>query len=218
MSDDERMEQLLREMAGGYHAPPPTPRDAIWARLVDARRARAERTGSPRRVVPIPVWRVAAAIAAVLVVGIAIGRFTAPEGTGSGPVVAASGDAVGLTPESQVAYRVVASEHLANVETFLMLFRTAARTGRLHEGDYVRSARGLLLQTRLLRDSPITADLALSTLLDDVELVLAQIASFTTDDADDLEFINQGIEQRGVLLKLRSAIPAGPARVAAQGA
>ncbi len=214
--NEEQMEQALREMAAGYHAPPETPREEMWARIEVERRGEATRRRKAA-VIHFPVWRVAAAAAAVLVAGVAIGRFSAPGGEHVEMVVGGTPD-VELASESQVAYRVVASEHLSNVETFLTVFRAEAGTGRLTEADYLPPARRLLFQTRILQDSPIARDLALKTLLDDVELILAQIAQFSDDRPGDLEFIDQGIEQRGVLLKLRSAIPAGPPQVSAQGA
>lgn len=218
--NEEQMEQVIREAASEYHRPPETPRDEMWARIQAERQdgRAAQRLGT--WVVHFPIWRVAAAIAAVLVVGVAIGRFTAPATpAGEGAQLATNGTpSVELASESQVAYRVVASEHLSNVEMFLTGFRAEARSGELNEAEYLRPARNLLFQTRMLQDSPIARDLALKTLLDDVELVLAQIAQYSDDRAGDLEFIDQGIEQRGVMLKLRSAVPAGPPRVSAQGA
>lgn len=214
--NEEQMEQALREMAAAYHAPPETPKDEMWTRIEAARRGEAGRRRTTT-VLHFPVWRVAAAAAAVLVAGVAIGRFSAPDGD-TVQVVTTGPPAVELAAESQVAFRVAASEHLNDVETFLTVFRAEARLGPVSEADYLRPARHLLFQTRMLQDSPIARDLALKTLLDDVELVLAQIAQYSDDRAGDLEFIDQGIEQRGVMLKLRSAIPAGPPQVSAQGA
>lgn len=214
------MEQLIREAAREYHRPPQTPRDAMWARIQAERQdgRSAGRLGT--RVIHSPIWRVAAAIAAVLVVGVTIGRSTAPVTPAGQDARLATNDtpAFELASESQVAFRVAASEHLSRVEMFLTFFRAEARSGDLREIDYLRPARNLLFQTRMLQDSPIARDLALKTLLDDLELVLVQIAQFSDDRAGDLEFIDQGMEQRGVLLRLRSAIPAGPRQVSAQGA
>ncbi len=132
------------------------------------------------------------------------------------PEAASNGGVTG--PVSTVAHQVAAAEHLRRVETFLTVFRAEARAGRVRGDDYVVPARSLLTSTRLLRDTPATDDLTLRALLDDLEIVLAQIAQYTGDRADELAFIDQGIEQRSVLLKLRATSAADARQVASQGA
>ena len=79
-------------------------------------------------------------------------------------------------------------------------------------------ARGLLENTRLLMDSPVGRDQRFAVLLDDVEVVLAQIASYGgSRDASDLPLIEQAIEQRGLLAQLRAAAPATYQVARAQG-
>ena len=67
-----------------------------------------------------------AAVAALLVVGIAIGRWTAP-GTASNEVTAMA-DAADDT-DARV-FRVAAVDHLGQLDTFLSLFRADASIGR----------------------------------------------------------------------------------------
>lgn len=225
---EEQMERILRDAAAAYNPPPETPAEAMWARIEAERGSGREAEGRQRerravgRPTRFPAWQVAAAIAAVLVVGIVIGRFTAPNGA---PQAGTEAAATGLTPDvsptapvNSVAYQVAASEHLRRVETFLTVFRADARAGRLRGDEHVGPARSLLLSTRLLRDTPATEDLTLRTLLEDLEVVLAQIAQYTGDRDDELGFIDQGIEQRSVLLKLRSANAGGARQAASQGA
>src|SRR6266699_5753700 len=62
-------------------------------------------------------------------------------------------------------------------------------------------------------------DARLKGLLEDLELVLAQIAQLpASGDREDVQSINQGLDQRSVLLRLRTANPAGPGPVRTQGA
>jgi hypothetical protein len=125
-----------------------------------------------------------------------------------------------LVPGMPVAYRRAADEHLGRVETFLTVFRGEVQAGRVGEADFELPARQLLRRTRLLRSSPAAGDdVMLRALLDDVEFVLLQIASFAqVGDERELGFVQQGMDQRSVLLRLRSAVPSGPARTASGGA
>src|SRR5438034_1004688 len=80
------------------------------------------------------------------------------------------------------------------------------------------SARDLLATTRLMLDSPAGKDARLKGLLEDLELVLAQIAQLPASaDREDVQSINQGLDQRSVLLRLRTANPAGTGPVRTQG-
>lgn len=206
--NEERMDATIRRLAEDYNRPPETPREEMWRRI---EAARVLSRGRPRRVV-VRWTRWGVGIAALLALGIGLGRMSVTPPS-AGPEVAVSEE------EGTFAYRLLAAEHLGQVETFLTAFRSDVRTGRVgaEAEDLALMARGLLAVTRLLRDSPAAEDVAIRQLLDDLELVLIQIAQYAVDRRDDeLEFIDQGIQQRGVLLKLRSAM-AGPAALATEG-
>lgn len=121
---DERIGELLRRHAGLYHDPPATPREAMWARI-EAARGKAEEGGG--RVIPlVPRWWLGAlAIAAVLALGVALGRISMRQeterGGGGGPAVAEA--PVSREPESGTGRPVetpeveeVAPAELAGVE------------------------------------------------------------------------------------------------------
>jgi hypothetical protein len=159
-----------------------------------------------------PWLRWSVGIAAVLALGIGIGRWTAKL-SGPGPVTAIGGGDQGL-----LAYRVAAAQYLTRTEVLLTGFRSEARSGR-PDAQFARQARDLLGTTRLMLDSPAAQDGRLKGLLEDLELVLAQIAQLSPHgDNEDVQLINQGLEQRSVLLRLRTANPAGPGPVRTQGA
>jgi hypothetical protein len=207
MSTDDRFERLLHDAARDYHRPPATPREDIWRRILAARAARR------RRVIALRPWvRWGVGIAAVLTLGIAIGRWTARS------PATAPGVALGGPERSGLAYRVAAAQYLTRTETLLTGFRAETRAGGA-AAQFSAQARDLLTTTRLMLDSPAAGDPRLKSLLEDLELVLAQIAQLSTrGEREDAQLVNQGLDQRSVLLRLRTAIPAGPGPVRTQGA
>lgn len=214
MSDD-RFEDFLRRAAPGYRRPPQTPREAMWARIVAERAERKlERARQPSAGQLWVRWGLAAA--AVLAVGIGIGRAIGPR-PGPGPSgMRPTGAPAPAGEQVPAAFRIAALDHLRHVETFLTVFQSEARQGSVEQMPGL--ARSLLENTRLLMDSPVGHDAWMAALLDDVEVVLAQIASYGGGrDRGELELIERGIEQRGLLLKLHSAVPSEYGVASAQG-
>jgi len=205
MTDDDRLDSKIRQLAGEVHLPPPTPREEIWER-VQARRA-ARHLEPARRFAGRARWIVwATSAAAMLALGIALGRLSQQP---DAPSTAALPTPTNEVEPRSAAYRLATAEHLSSVETFLTVFSSEAPTGALGSDDLEQSARQLLRRTRTLRQSPaIAGDVALETLLDDVEFVLLQIAAFArVGDGEELHFVEQGINERSVMLRLRSAVP-----------
>jgi hypothetical protein len=111
---------------------------------------------------------------------------------------------------------LAAAEHLGQSEAFLTLFRASVRPGR-DERLASATARELLATNRLLLDSPAVQDRKTRLLLEDLELVLAEIAQLAPEPrARDLKLIQEGLERDGMLPRLRTAVPAGPTQT--QGA
>lgn len=208
MSDD-RFEEFLRNAVHHYHVPPEVPREDMWLAIAEARRHEIRR---PRR----PTWQYwGVGVAAALAIGIGIGRMSVSSDEGA--ISTAAAPAAGSV-EIPVAYRVAAAEHLGRVEVFLTGFRADARTGRLVT-EVAPEARDLLATTRLLMDSPLSDDLVLQGLLEDVELVLIQIAHYEgRPERGELNLIDESIDQRSVLFRLHSATDADAAGMPYQGA
>jgi hypothetical protein len=203
---DERFDAFLQDVARGYNTPPATPRDEMWTAIVAARRSRSVELKARRRWVG---WSVG--IAAVLALGVAIGRMTVPTVRGN-PQVVTSGVA-----GPAATYQAVAGEHLGRVETLLAVFRAEAGSGR-SDLDMSTTARGLLTTNRLLMDSPVADEPRMRRLLEDLDMVLAQIAQLSAERGmDPTDLIVRAMEDNGVLLRLRSAAPAGR-MLGAQGA
>ncbi|MDP3909939.1 MAG: hypothetical protein Q8Q14_06075 [Gemmatimonadales bacterium] len=206
--EDPRFEQWLKDAAQSYHAPRPTPRDELWARIAERR----------RRSVPVlalrPWARWALAAAAMLVLGIGIGRWSAGGGDGASP----NGTAVANdTTNRDLLYHVAATQYLSRTEAFLTGFRADLRDGQVSP-RFTGQARDLLSTTRLMLDSPAADDARLRLLLQDLELVLVQISQLQSNGVSDADLITQRMDRSNVLPKLRSAIPAGPVPVRFEGA
>lgn len=206
---DDRFDDLLREAAQEYNSPPQTPREAMWSRIVAARAEieKAEKAAkAERRFHPLAL---AAGIAAVLGLGIALGRLSSDR-NGAAPAVMPAPIAIQPAPgTSNTAYQVATTEHLSQSEAFLTLFRASLRPGG-NQQLASATARQLLATNRLLLDSPAATDVRTRALLQDLELVLAEIAQLSPQPRSrDLELISEGLEQGGVLSRLRTAVPAG---------
>ncbi len=215
---DDRFDDQLRDSAREYNTPPVTPREEMWAAI---QAKKAERAGGkegtreggnvpafPRsRVLPyrrLLLWP--AGIAALLALGIGLGRLSAPEPGPTAPVLVTSD-----TPPrvSDVAYRIATTEHLGQSEAFLTLFRASVRGGGNQQLGSA-TARQLLATNRLLLDSPAASDARTRLLLQDLELVLAEIAQLSPrPSSPDLDLITEGLERGGVMSRLRTAVPSG---------
>jgi hypothetical protein len=196
----------LQKVARAYHQPPAVPRDEIWHRIQAARRSgnpadptiRPSDRLSVRPTVRPSVWWLG--LAALLAIGVAIGRWTAVA-TGPAPVQVEA-TVTNAKPRGGAAYAVATSEHLSRTETFLTSLRVGDRTPLL-EGQ----ARDLLLTTRLLLDARGVTDPRTRVLLEDLELILVQITQLGDRNGEELDLITDGLEQRQVLPRLRSALP-----------
>jgi hypothetical protein len=219
--NDERMDAAIREQAEAHNLPPEPPRDAMWGRIQAERVVRREHPVEAPGRLRWAVW--AAGIAATLVIGVMVGRLSVRPQMASNPdtaFVLVSDSGTEPLPQVAAAYQVATGEHLSRVETFLTVFAGEVVSGRVGQADLEMPARQLIRRTRLLRQSPAAVDdVVLRALLDDVEFVLLQIASFAqVGDERELGFVEQGMNQRSVLLRLRSATPSQTARVTSGGA
>jgi hypothetical protein len=110
----------------------------------------------------------------------------------------------------EVSYRVAVLQHFAKTEVLLTGFRaqTNGADAKL-DAQFASLSRELLATTRLLL-SRRSDDPNMTRLLQDLELVLMQLSQYADDGRrTDLDAVNQSLEKRNVLPKLRSTIPAG---------
>lgn len=203
--NEQEFEERLRVLAREHNEPPPVPRETMWARIA------SQRAGSSpverRKVIPFPqrpagrllLW--VTGIAALLLLGIGIGRFTTRTEAPTTPSAAAP-------RPPNTALRLATTEHMSRVETFLTAFKAL-------ESDtaFLSQARDLLTSTGLLLDRPGVTEPQTRALLEDLELILIQIVQLGTSRArSDRDLIDDGLQARQVLPRLRREIPAGPPR------
>src|SRR5207247_2040256 len=134
---------LKRRLARATDGPPEAPPEALWHRSAPARAARKRQALVVRSTLR---WGVG--IAAVLALGVAIGRGSARRGESpSSPTVIAGSDQA-----STLAYRVAAAQYLTRTEALLTGFRAEARSPSVPAARFSRQARDLLATTRLMLD------------------------------------------------------------------
>ncbi len=111
--------------------------------------------------------------------------------------------------DANLAYHLVVMQHLAGSEAMITAFRTGAKRGEM-DAQLARWSRELLSTTRLLESSQASDDPVMKRLLGDLDLVISQIVQYTTRGVvndDELDLIEQTINKRGVMTKLRSTNP-----------
>jgi hypothetical protein len=200
---DERLNELLDDARRTWPMPPEPDYAAMWGRIEreafsGVRVEKATRT---------PSWRTfSLGLAATLVIGVGLGRLSMKQAaapTEAAPAVAEAASE-SATPASS-AYDKVASELLGRTVVLLTSLPAEARNS---SGErFSNQATELLTSTRLLLDSPAASDARFKDLLEDLELVLAQIAMLQSGRTrQEIDLITDALEERDVVPRLRSAV------------
>lgn len=192
--DDKQLDRWLHDAAERWRVPVDPPLDEIW----DAVASEA----FPRRARNAPGWgMVGVAAAAALIVGALGGRYsvrtsTAPARAARIPIMTASA--------SEAGDRAM-SELLGRTSVLLAALPSDNGSPSVDPGVTAEGAR-LLTITRLLLDSPTGSDPRLHNLLQDLELVLAQVARLEPEPhRDELHFIQTALDEHDIVPRLRSA-------------
>jgi hypothetical protein len=221
MTDDDRFEELMRDAAHTYRKPPRAALDEMWTAIeaahFESRPAtnRDERTTdiAPAKRFSMPRW---VGIAATLVIGVGIGRASmllnrtsTNTSSSSTPVVATVATVASAATHSADgggSYDTETSKYLGQTAALLIALPSEVRGGRADD-QFVSRANELLSRTRLLIDSPAANDPQMRTLLEDLELVLAQVVRLQNNhNRTELDLINRALEQRDVIPRLRTAV------------
>ncbi len=209
---EDRFEALMRDAARTYRKPPEPDLDRMWVEIeregwgagtqparIEARRFSTRAAG----------WLAAA----TLVIGVGLGRAStslrhdAPAIPAPQPV-ATNGNVGPVRSDTSfdAPYSLETSQYLGQTAALLIALPSEARSG--HPDDkFVGRAAELLTRTRLLLDSPAANDTQMRALLEDLELVLAQVVRLQDGhDRTELDLINRALEQRDVIPRLRTAV------------
>jgi len=204
MTDEPRLEDRLNELLDDakrtWPLPPEPDYQAMWGRI------EREAFAGVRRDARTPSWRVySLGLAAALVMGIGLGRFSMKETT-SVPTTVASAVVTDTAAPLSDAYDKVASELLGRTVVLLTSLPADARNVGAGQ-QFSNQATELLTSTRLLLDSPAASDARFKDLLEDLELVLAQIAMLQSGRTrQDIDLITDALEERDVVPRIRSAV------------
>jgi hypothetical protein len=206
---DEQFDKLMRDAAHTYNRPlEEPPLDEMWRSIDRTLRGThlTTDTNVPRRqFTRVGFGRTWLRVAAALVVGVALGRFSvsilAPSGVTQESQLAATGEPVASVP---IPYRPLTNHYLGQAAALLIALPGELRRGS--DASFVTRADDLLLQTRLLLDSPATSDPGLRMLFEDLEVVLVQVVRLQDRDPTRIDLLNQSLEQRDVIVRLQNAV------------
>ncbi len=203
--DEERFDEVIRDLPGSFNAPPPPPLDEMWSVIEDAHFNAPEAKPTSRGSFFTTPWLAAATLLVGIGIGALLPRVKAPAVTQS-PVAQSTAPARDTSAVAD-AYRDQTHQYLGQAAALLISLptRDASKTA---DSAFANKAADLLVTTRLLIDSPAASrDVKLRSLLEDLELVLVQIARLHGERTrSDLDLIHQAVEQGDVLSRLNSAV------------
>ena len=195
--NEQDFKKLLSQARQTHNVPPEVPSERMWQAVEAGGVKPISRPG-------FQLWKPALAMAAVLVIGIGIGRWSTPETLNT--AVSELSVPEDKTPDRvSELYQVTAFALFDRAEALLTDFRMEGCRAQQMESTS-RWAGNLLTQTRVLQNSPAAENVELANLLTDLELVLAQIITINPDHcAQDVAWLRSGLAQRATVDRMRAA-------------
>ncbi len=208
--DEKRFDEVLRDLPRSFNQPPEPPLDEMWGVIEDAHfnsPVSSSRSGG------MSSWTPWLAAAAALVIGVGIGHYVplgkSMQRNGSAEITVGSTQSLAPGADTSAiaeAYRDQTSDYLGQAAALLISLPAQSAPGK-PDATFAGKAADLLVTTRLLMDSPAAQDPKLRSLLEDLELVLVQIARLRGERSKgDLDLIHQAVEQGDVLSRVNSAV------------
>jgi hypothetical protein len=196
--NDERLDQLIADVQGRFRVPPAAPLDEIWDRISEQRRQDTSSRGGSR----FTMWWRLTGLAAAIGISFTLGRASVarPSGDAGTPAPPSATVAAGEQPVAAAATQLLG-------ETVVLLSALPDERAQPAEDDrFARQAGELLVTTRLLIDSRVAErDPALKSLLQDLELVLAQLARLRNGESRaELDIITDALQQQDIVPRIRS--------------
>ncbi len=197
--DDDALDDAIRMARETYHVPPEPDLDAMWRRIEIRRGARMQRTRDAE--CRARAWGWVAGAAAAVVVAFSLGRWSAAT------TPAAVDDARVIAEQSSripAPVNTVATQLLGQTAELL----TAIPVNGDDPGSdarFAQQASDLLVTTRLLLDARgAQNDPSLRVLLEDLELVLAQVARLHAGESrTERELITEALAQQDLVPRIR---------------
>lgn len=208
--DENRFDEVIHDLPHSFPTPPEPPLDEMWGVIEDAHFNSPASIGRSRGMISRAPWLAAAA---ALVIGVGIGHYlplgkkSATNPTSSSASASSQGLPLGADTSAVAdAYRDQTSHYLGQAAA-LLISLPAKNASSKADASFAGEAADLLVTTRLLMDSPAAQDPKLRSLLEDLELVLVQIARLRGErNKGDLDLIRQAVEQGDVMSRLNSAV------------
>ena len=209
MPDDSKFDEFLRRESNRLMEPVTPPADAIWA-AIEQDVARAIQPPAPvaRGVSRRPLWVVVGlGIAATLVIGVAVGRWSASRETPRAVAVTQPHVSSDDSARASALAEASVAQYLAEAEVFLTSVRADLKAGR-RDTDRAERSRQLLARTRLLLASTEQRSPTVDLLLRDLELLLAEISALPDSGRTlDEGLIDERLQQGTILPRIRTTLP-----------
>jgi hypothetical protein len=206
---EDQFEKIINSAADHYNVPPVNPPfDQMWTAIETEAFGRSiVAAPKPQRfsLVNNPWLR----MAAVLVLGVAIGRLSlAAKGTSDTPE--SPNATIAASAPAEDTYQLTTERYLGQTVTLLVSLPNQLRGDRV-DSVFVRKAGESLATLRLLMDSPAANNPRMRALFEDLELVLVQVVQMPeAGSASDAKLIRQAMQQRDVMPRLFDAVADTP--------
>jgi hypothetical protein len=207
--DDTKFDEFIRQGAKEYRASVTPPADAIWAAIeADVTKAIAPKAKSRSFASLRTTAWIGLGIAATLLVGVGVGRWTARNTVAPVNATATARTTTADSVSSNSHARAVTLDHLADAEVFLTAVRAELKSGQA-DAERAERSRDLLVRTRVLLGSSRNRTPEVERLLEDLELLLAEIAALPQSHSSlDKTLLDESMRNGNIIPRIRATLPA----------